>query len=378
MNKARLIFSIVVFCFSLLTVFPAPTTKLWMLSIAIAEWGHIFALIIIIPFLFPWWKNTIGKISFALGTTALLFALSPLVRSIDVSNNIEAQLKANFGEAGLSAETTPLSVKKLFAGNSFHKITPVSLTYVVRDHQPIQLDLYENENHHQKTPCVIVVHGGAWDSGNSKQLKELNEYLADKGYVVVAINYRHAPKYPSPAASEDLEAAIAYLKLHANMWGIDPDQFAVLGRSAGGQIALVTAYRLKDPAIKGAIAFYSPSDMVWAYANPGDPLVLDSKKVLENYLGGGYTQVPANYRKASPVEYVNTVSPPTLMIHGEKDEVVAFEHNIRLKHKLDSAGVKNYIVDLPWATHGFDFNLAGPGGQISTYSVKYFLKTIFK
>lgn len=377
MSKARLIFSIIGFVLSLLAVFPAPTTSLWKLSIAISEWGHIFALTMLIPFLFPWWSNTIGKVSFVFGIAALLFTLSPLIRSVKVSNNITQQLKSSFGETDLPPDVKPLLVKKLFVGNTFEKIIPVSLTYRVTDGQEIKLDLYQNEDQHTNAPCIVVVHGGAWDSGDSHQLKDLNEYLSNKGYVVAAINYRQAPKYPSPAASEDLEMAIKYLKMHASVWGIDKDRFVVLGRSAGGQIALVTAYRMQDPAIRGAIAFYTPSDMVWAYSIPGNPWILDSRAVLENYLGGGYPKVPENYHKASPLEYVSASSPPTLMIHGEKDEIVAFEHNIRLKRKLDSAGVKNCLVDLPWATHGFDYNLAGPGGQISTYSVEYFLKTVF-
>jgi dipeptidyl aminopeptidase/acylaminoacyl peptidase len=143
-------------------------------------------------------------------------------------------------------------------------------------------------------------------------------------------------------------------------------------------VALVAAYTLNDPCIKGMIAFYTPADMVWGYSMPGNPRIMDSRRVLRNYLGGPYEKVPQNYEKATAMNYVSAHTPPTLMLHGQKDEMVAYEHNIRLKKVLDRYRIKNTIVTLPWATHGFDYNFSGPGAQISTWSIEYFLKYIFK
>jgi dipeptidyl aminopeptidase/acylaminoacyl peptidase len=83
--------------------------------------------------------------------------------------------------------------------------------------------------------------------------------------------------------------------------------------------------------------------------------------------------VPQNYFKSSPVVFVNTGSVPTLLIHGQQDVMVAYEHSTRLSKKLADSGVRRYLVSLPWATHGFDFTLNGPGGQLSTFSVERFL-----
>jgi dipeptidyl aminopeptidase/acylaminoacyl peptidase len=103
---------------------------------------------------------------------------------------------------------------------------------------------------------------------------------------------------------------------------------------------------------------------------------MDSSKVMEQYIGGTYKQVPQKYHDCSPLEFVDKNSPPTLIIHGDNDVLVSPEHSRRLNAKLQQNGIKHYYLKLPWATHGFDYNLNGPGGQLSTYAVSRFLNDI--
>jgi acetyl esterase/lipase len=144
----------------------------------------------------------------------------------------------------------------------------------------------------------------------------------------------------------------------------------------GAQIALLAAYTIHNKGIKGVIDFYGPADMVWGYSLPANPWVMDSRGVMEAYLGGTYAKVPQNYVASSPVEFVDGRSVPTLIIHGAHDVLVAYDHSRRLTEKLQQNGIKNYWLKLPWATHGFDFNFTGPGGQLSTFAVEGFLNTI--
>jgi acetyl esterase/lipase len=172
--------------------------------------------------------------------------------------------------------------------------------------------LSKGEGRGEVHPCIIVVHGGSWSSGDSKQLPELNSFLAAKGFNVAAINYRMAPKYQTPAPVEDIKQALAYLTKHAGELHIDTNKFVLLGRSAGAQIALLAAYTLHDKRIKGVIDFYGPADMVWGYSIPSNPLIMDSRKVMERYIGGSYKQVPAKYVACSPLEFAETGAIPTL------------------------------------------------------------------
>ena len=150
----------------------------------------------------------------------------------------------------------------------------------------------------------------------------------------------------------------------------------MIGRSAGGQIALCAAYMLHLPNIKGVVNYYGPADMVWGGQVKVNSAVLNTNKIYDEYFGGQYEQVPDKFRESSAVANANSLSPPTLMIHGTIDPLVSIHHEERLQKKLDSLGVKNYFLRLPFATHGCDYSLKGPAGQVSRYAVLRFLNSV--
>ena len=251
-----------------------------------------------------------------------------------------------------------------------------AVIYSQIDDQRLRLDYYQPPKASRPSPCVIVIHGGSWRSGDSKQLAPLNPYLAARGYAVAAINYRLAPASRFPAARDDVIAAFNYLKSNADSLHLDPQRFVLLGRSAGGELALLVAYTQNDPAIRGVISFYGPTDMYWSYANPGNPLVIDTHDILHAYLGGSPKDVPENYDAASPIQFIDTSTPPTLLIHGNRDELVSVRQSERLAERLAQAGAPHFLLHLPWATHAGDFNFSGPFGQISTYATERFLVAV--
>ncbi|NJM06415.1 asparaginase, partial [Candidatus Gracilibacteria bacterium] len=274
--------------------------------------------------------------------------------------------------ADAAARPAPLVAADLVRGLHWPAAMPRSLVYAEPDGQPLRLDLYQPPVSSAAAPAVIVIHGGSWQSGDSAQLASLNSYLAEHGYVVAAINYRFSPQHVWPAARDDVLAAIAYLKTNAAEFGLDPERLVLLGRSAGGQLALATAYGSADPAIRGVVSFYAPTDLLYGYENPSNPLVIDSRGTLEAYLAGTPASAEAAYMAASAALLVNENTPPTLIFHGDRDELVRVRHAEILSERLSAAGRSHLFVRLPWATHGFDFNFGGPGGQISTYAIEHF------
>ena len=157
-------------------------------------------------------------------------------------------------------------------------------------------------------------------------------------------------------------------------WSLDMDRVALLGRSAGGQIALAAAHDAQPlSGIKGVIVFYAPNDLFFSWRVPGPKRVIDSRRLLRQYLGGSPAEVSERFTQASPLLRAGARSPATLMIHGGRDELVWSIHENRLSEKLKAAGVAHYYLDLPWATHGCDYNFSGPCGQISTYAIERFL-----
>jgi len=370
----RLILIILFFLFSLLAVFKAPQYHLWLLAIAVTEFPWIFISITLLLLGMGFWMQKCQLASTLIGVAALLLFLTPIARAHIVAATLNKNFTAVFGPESKDTLQNPFTFWGMFAGNP-KPVNIRTLTYVKYTDTLMTLDFYPAHIDGKK-PCVIVVHGGSWSSGDSQQLPELNNSLAMKGYNVAAINYRMAPKWQSPAPVEDIKNTLKYLREHADELKIDTDNFVLLGRSAGAQIAALAAYTLHDKSIKGLVDFYGPMDMVWGYSVPSNPLVMDSRKVMRNYLGGSYTKVPRNYVASSPIEFVSGQSPPTLIIHGGNDVLVAYEHSRRLDKKLTENSIKHFWLKLPWATHGFDFNINGPGGQLSTYTVERFLNSV--
>jgi acetyl esterase/lipase len=371
----RLILLVLLFLLSLLAVFRAPAYYLWLMAVVVTEYPLILVGITALLTLTGIWIAPYRLSGNIIGIIAIMFYLSPIVRAYAVSKTLENDIKQAFTGVALPADKKPLSLSGLL--KSTPKMGYKTLTYAQYADIRLTLDFYASRKS-GKRPCVIVVHGGSWSSGDSQQLPELNWELAGKGYQVVSINYRMAPTYQTPAPVEDIEKAIRYLCKHAEELSIDTTKFVLLGRSAGAQIALLAAYTLHDPRIKGVIDFYGPADMVWGYSIPTSPLIMDSRKVMRDYIGGSYEQVSAKFVACSPLEFVDKQSVPTLIIHGENDVLVSPEHSRRLNLKLQQNDIPHYYLNLPWATHGFDFNLNGPGGQLSTYAVEAFLYTVTK
>lgn len=373
----RLLWGAFTFALALLALFQAPTYLLWQVAILVTEWGHALALCALAALWPGWRRSRAGLVGGALGLGAACLAISPLVRSLTPAAALPLRLEAAFGRPDRPlGRAVPLDAATLLTGIPLPPLTPRSLVYSAVEGRELRLDFFPAQGAVGPAPLVVVIHGGSWSGGDSTQLAPLNRYLAGQGYAVAALNYRLAPANPFPAARDDVRAAIAFLKGQAGQLGLDPTRIVLLGRSAGGQLALLVGYTAADPAIRGVVSFYAPTDMVYGYENPTNPRVLDSRAVLEAYLSGTPATASSAYEAASPMRFVDAATPPTLLIHGARDELVRHRQSERLAELLAATGRPHLLLSLPWATHGADFNLAGPFGQLSTYAVEHFLGAV--
>jgi acetyl esterase/lipase len=406
----RLITGAVMAALAALTLVEAPIWPLLILRIGVTELGYALALPALALALGAE-RSRAGRAAGALSLLAAGLSLIPALQAARIGRRLPAQLAAAFGDkparglAGAPPRPAPLVAADLLRGVASPPVRCRRLAYVVRDGRALHLDLYlpptndqrpttsdqrPTKNRESRTgtptpqppspishpPTVVVVHGGSWQHGDSTQLAALNRYLAARGYVVAAINYRLLPDHPFPAAYDDLRAAIDYLKANAGAIGLDPQRIVLLGRSAGGQLALLVAYTAGDPAIRGAIGVYAAIDLAYAYHHPSDPRLLDGRAVVRAYLGGTPEQVPQAYAGASPTSFASPHSPPTLLIHGGGDELVTPVQSRRLAARLAQAGSPHMLLELPWATHGCDAHFSGPAGQLSTYAIERFLAAV--
>jgi acetyl esterase/lipase len=396
----RLITAAVMAALAALTLVDAPIWPLLLLRIGATELGYALALPTL-ALVSGAGRSRAGRAAGALGLLAAGLGLAPALQAALIGRRLPEQLAAAFGEGpprglpGAPPRPAPLVAADLLCGVASPPVRCRRLAYVVRDGRPLHLDLYlpptsqprtknretSGDTQHatrnrQHAPCIVVVHGGSWQHGDSSQLAALNRYLAARGYVVAALNYRLLPDHPFPAARDDLSAAIGYLKSNADAIGLDPERIVLLGRSAGGQLALLVAYTAGDPAIRGAIGIYPAVDLAYAYHYPCDPRLLDGRAILRAYLGASPDQAPEVYAAASPTSFVGPDTPPTLLIHGSSDELVSPNQSERLAARLAQAGGPHLLLRLPWATHGCDAHFGGPAGQLSTYTIERFLAAI--
>ena len=388
----RLWIALVLFLLSLLAVMPAQTYQLWKASIAGAELGHYVALAGIVMLLVPfWWRSIMGQVAGGLTVVAVGIALSPSVRAINAGRNLQSQLDSAFGKPAPRASAavpmaTPLSITRMLRNADPEQVRVTTLNYVTRADKPLSLDLYmlrdsssDSASRHSPgsaLPLVITIHGGSWVGGSSKDLPELNHYLARRGYAVAAVSYRFAHDNPFPAATDDVNAAIDYLKSRAKVLGLDSTRIVLVGRSAGGQLALQSAYTRNDFNLRGVAALYAPTDQIWGWEHPTNPRVYDSFATLRTFLNGEPSQIADRYRAASPINYIGSHTIPTLLIHGSMDPLVSVQQSQRLDSALAIARRPHLLVEMPWATHGCDYIFNGPCGQMTTFAIERFIASV--
>ena len=362
------------FTLGLLNLMKAPPWSSWKLAVVAGEYGHWFAIGAVglagLAWLSRGEQMAMGSVTVGLAMAATVLLSKPAFQAWRVSLDLPLMLSASPETDAVTSE--PFSLVALFGGGD--RQLEVAVQRLITP-ENLPLDFYVPGNHAggRGRPCVIVVHGGGWNSGDRGQIPHFNHWLASRGYAVAAISYRLAPHHVWPAQREDLQAAVVFLQLRAAELGIDPTRLVVLGRSAGGQIALATAYAARDPAIRGVIALYAPSDLIFGYVNTHENDMLKSPALMRQFLGGTPEAARASYESASALFHVSPRTPPTLLLHGENDALVWHRHSIRLAAKLAENNVPHAFVTLPWATHAFDYNLNGPGGQVTRYAIERFL-----
>jgi acetyl esterase/lipase len=362
---------------ALLTVVKAPTVTAWKVAILAGEFGHF---LVVLPVGLSVWVVARGPgdgvaifgATLVICAVAVGFFLKPSVQAAGIARELPGRLEKAFGKVEMGSEA--FSVAGFFASGA--DVTAEARVFAHGGTaEALTMDFYRARGT-EKAPCVVVVHGGGWDSGDRSQMVAFNAWLAGRGFAVAAVSYRLAPKNVWPAQRDDVRAAVAYLKSHAVELGVDAERLVLLGRSAGGQIAEAVAYDQPDAAVRGVIALYAPADMefAWKFTNERD--VLDSKKLMRQLTGGTPETAAGNFASASPYLYAKRGAVPTLLMHGTIDSLVWRRQSERLAEKLSAEEVPNVFVELPWATHAFDFNLRGPGGQISAFAIEWFLKAV--
>jgi len=234
------------------------------------------------------------------------------------------------------------------------------IEYANPDQQHLQLDLALPSSSGASAPAIVCIHGGGFRAGSRAGYDKLCLSLAQNGFVAATITYRLAPAYPFPAAVQDSKSAVRWLRSHAAEYHIDPNRIGAFGGSAGGHLALMVGLTagVKDfegdqnpgpsSAVQCVVSFYGPTDFTRVYGHS-----VDAAEVLPLFFGGNLEQARQRHILGSPLNWVSPAAPPTLLVHGTKDDHVPYEQAVWMRDRLAACGVDTDLITLPGAGHGF-------------------------
>lgn len=367
------------------TIAPAPNRPLLVISVGareLAPWLLSLAVIIGALALRLRRCGALGWLAATLaGSAALIFA-TRLVGLPATSRDLEAAMHAAFGadylqtispDRRLRLRPTPVAGLDIFRGVDVGQARVTRDVAVASPHGvPLTADIYQPMTS-GSYPTVVQIYGGAWQHGTPGDDGAFATYLASHGFVVFAIDYRHAPEWTWPAQRDDVREAMAWVRAHARQYEADGSRLALVGRSAGGHLALLAAYERDGEPVSAVVSYYGPVDLTAGYRHPPVPDPLDGRRLDEAFLGGTPDDMPDRYAAASPITHVSPQSPPTLLIQGADDHVVAPQFAARLQDALRAAGVRSALLEIPHAEHSFDVIFSGPSGQLSLYYTERFL-----
>lgn len=208
-------------------------------------------------------------------------------------------------------------------------------------------------------PCVINFHGGGWVQGNPEQSGWLSSRIAVRNKaVVIAPSYRLAPEDVFPAGVEDCWAALTWIAEHADELGISAERLAVIGDSAGGNLAAVMALMARDaggPPLRAQVLIYPGVEIYdeWPSEvnNVHDPVLTSAnmRAFGRLYLGDDYGT--EDFR-ASPIRAASHAGlAKAFIITAEHDPLL--DNGAHYRDALVAAGVPVRYTEYDGAIHGF-------------------------
>jgi acetyl esterase/lipase len=237
------------------------------------------------------------------------------------------------------------------------------LKYSSVNSEATKLDLYFPEkNCVGKLPLIIVIHGGAFKSGDKYPVDV--SFLTDSCYAVASLNYRLSNEAIFPAGNIDVKSAVRWLRANADKYNLDSDNFGSMGRSAGGYYSsfLGTTRDIEDFEVGDNLEYSSEIQAVVSQYGIADFSTLTQdrkdagapKSIVESkYLGCDISLKDCkNATKASPINYISQKDPPFLILHGEKDSQIPIKQSENFEKALKKKNVSVKFITVPNAGHG--------------------------
>jgi acetyl esterase/lipase len=266
-----------------------------------------------------------------------------------------------------------------------HVIQRRNLVYCDVGNRELHIDAFSPSSTSQPSPAVLIIHGGGWRSGNRQQHTALAQRLAALGYATFTVEYRLSTEALYPAAVTDVNAAVRWLRHNAGIFSIDTSKIAVLGFSAGGQLAALAGVTsgLKKFDDHECHASYSSGvdavidiDGTLSFVHPEsfETQKPENVKSAAWWLGYKRTERIDVWEEASPLTYAEKNSIPFLFLNSSVDRMHAGRDDF--KRLMDSRNVYTEIITFEDAPH--TFCLYHPWFNPMLQHIDAFLKKVFR
>ena len=244
----------------------------------------------------------------------------------------------------------------------------------------LTMDLFRPTGHPNGAAVIDVVSGG-WVSSHDSIATPL--FLANiarqtaRGYTVFAVCHGCQPRFTIPDAIADMNRSVRFIRFHAKDYGIDPNRIGITGGSAGGHLSLMMGVKpippnpeSADPVervasnVQAVACFFPPTDFL-NYGGPGK-LAWETKlnwllppfDFQKQEKNGQFTLLTGDDKLAvakdvSPIYWITSQTPPTLIIHGDADALVPLEQSQRFIDKLNELKIPAQLVIRPGKNHGW-------------------------
>ncbi len=281
-----------------------------------------------------------------------------------------------FAAVGAGGE---INLHTIFMLSSMQEPAPdnVETIQVIEDTE-LRAAMYLPPSDSAPSPVIVYIHGGGFMTGTNTETAADLRWFADRGWLVISIEYRlFEPGNPTwDKAPEDVRCALAWTFQNAPRFGGDPERLALLGDSAGGNLAINEGFAAAAgagtthcgkhiPVPMGIAVQYPAVDPVSIYKD-GFPIPgFEPRMLIEGYIGGSPDQYPERIAAVSSATLLTPQAPPTLVVLPEQDSLVVASGTRAFVQAAEAAGVNIELVRIPFANHIYNQMAANSlGNQI--------------
>jgi acetyl esterase/lipase len=216
---------------------------------------------------------------------------------------------------------------------------------------------------------IISMISGGWVSNHGGINPQGYAPFLERGYTIFAVCHGCQPKFIIPEIKGDIHRAVRFIRHNAGKWGIKPEHLGITGGSAGGHLSLTMGTQggdgkpnAKDPvdressAVQAVACFFPPTDFL-NYGTPGEDAV--GVGILKDFRGafGSASDTPEGRqilgKEISPIYYITSKLPPTLIVHGDADKLVPIQQAETFVAKAKEAGANAKLITKAGAAHGW-------------------------